>query len=96
MFDIQYPERRTSSPLERFAYNAPPPLPKLDEAVPAAEVPSGYRLMPVELSPAIKDAIISQGDFMPHSLWRAIIAAHDLVNARATPCNSDPTGFDAE
>lgn len=42
-----------------------------------------YRIMPVELSPAIKDAIRESGCPMPETMWAAIIARHDLVSGQA-------------
>jgi len=54
-----------------------------------------YRLLPVELSPAIKDAIVASGHFMPESLWASVIAAHDLVAGQPeqAPVQSVPDGW---
>lgn len=50
---------------------------------PRWRVPAGYRLMSVELAPAVKDALVETGKcFSPDHVWAAVIAAHDLVNSR--------------
>lgn len=43
-----------------------------------------YRLMPVALLPAIRDALVETGKcFQPETLWAAIIEAHDRVSVVA-------------
>jgi hypothetical protein len=46
----------------------------------AQHVPAGYRLMPVKLLPAIRDALVETGKcFQPEHVWAAVIAAFDRV-----------------
>jgi len=60
----------------------------LDEC-PRWRVPVGYRLLPEKLTPALADAIVECGHFMPNTLWDAVIARHDLI---AAPAAIQPAG----
>lgn len=48
-----------------------------------------YRIMPVDPTPAIKDAIRESGCPMPETMWAAIIARHDLVSGPRVPVQHD-------